>query len=93
MKLQPEKPNTKPIFILARKYQCLTKFDEDRIQKTTRKIPMNFGQIYQIPIWYWYFLGIPNFWFPIDITNQRQTDYLLLHIALNCSDNRSRQVE
>ena len=38
MKLQTEKPNTKPIFILARKYQCLTKFDEDRIQETN-KIP------------------------------------------------------
>ena len=21
------------------------------------------------PIWYWYFLGIPNFWLPIDITS------------------------
>ena len=28
------------------------------------------GQKYQIPIWFWYFLGIPNFWFPIDITIQ-----------------------
>ena len=31
-------------------------------------MPRNFGQKYQIPIWYWYFLGMPNFWFPIDIT-------------------------
>ena len=26
------------------------------------------GQKYQIPIWFWYFLGITNFWLPIDIT-------------------------
>ena len=26
------------------------------------------GLKYQMPIWYWYFLGIPNCWFPIDIT-------------------------
>ena len=34
------------------------------MEKNTKK----FGQKYQIPIWYWYFLGIPNFWWTIDIT-------------------------
>ena len=38
MKLQPQKPNTKPIFILPRKYQYSTKFYIDRIQNTD-KIP------------------------------------------------------
>ena len=40
MKLQPQKPNTKPIFILPRKYQYLTKFYIVRIQDTA-KIPRN----------------------------------------------------
>ena len=42
MKLQPQKPNTKPICILPRKYQYLTKFYIDRIQytdKISRKYP------------------------------------------------------
>ena len=38
--------------------------------KYQKKIPRNLGQEYQIPIWYWYFLDIPNFWFPIYITSQ-----------------------
>ena len=29
------------------------------------------GQKYQIPIRYWYFLGIPNFWLPIGITKSK----------------------
>ena len=36
--------------------------------RNTDKIPRNLGQKNQTPIWYWYFLGIPNFWLPIDIT-------------------------
>ena len=38
-----------------------------KYQENTKKIPRNLGQKYQIPISYWYFLGIPNSWFPIDI--------------------------
>ena len=51
-----------PIFnqILYRSYS--------RHRSNTKKIPKKLGQDYQIPIWYCYFLGIPNFWFPIDIT-------------------------
>ena len=44
MKLQPQKPNTKPIFILPRKYQYLTKFYVDRIQGTD-KIPRKYQEI------------------------------------------------
>ena len=38
--------------------------DTDKI----KKIPRHLEQKYQIPIWYWYFLGIPNFYLSIDIT-------------------------
>ena len=44
MKLQPQKSNTKPIFILPRKYQYLTKFYIDRIQHTD-KIPIKYQEI------------------------------------------------
>ena len=51
-----------PIFnqILSRPYS--------RFRQNSKKIPRNLGQKYQIPILYWYFLGIPNFWLPIGIT-------------------------
>ena len=71
MKRQLQKPNTKPIFILPK----ITIFNQiltrafSKYPYNTKKIPRNLGYTYQIPIWYWYFLGIPNFWFPIDITS------------------------
>ena len=36
-----------------------------KYQENTKK----FGTENPIPIWFWYFLGIPNFWLPIYITN------------------------
>ena len=71
MKWQPQKPNTKPIFILPKipiLNQILTR-PYWRYRSNTKKIPRNLGHKYQIPIWYWYFLGIPNSWLPIDITS------------------------
>ena len=44
MKLQPQKPNTKPTFILPRKYQYLNKFYIDRIQDPD-KIPRKYQEI------------------------------------------------
>ena len=57
-------------FYFAEKCQYLTKFKEDRTQDTdkNKKILINVGQKYQIPIWYRHFRGIPNFLLPIDIT-------------------------
>ena len=37
MKLKPQKPNTKPIFILPKKYQYLTKFYETHTQDSDQK--------------------------------------------------------
>ena len=56
----------------------------------TKKIPRKLGQKYQIPIWFGYFLGIPNFWLPIVITNvciplglihQVRSSDLFIHIS------------
>ena len=58
-------------FYSAEKYQYETKFEHWMFSKcryNTKKIPRNLGQKYQIPICFWYFLGIPNYWLPIDIT-------------------------
>ena len=71
MKWQPQKPNTKPISFCRKIPICnqiLTR-TFSKCRYNTKKIPRNLGQKYQIPIWFWYFLGIPNFWLPIDITN------------------------
>ena len=46
MKWQPQKPNTKPIFILPKKYQYLTKFKEDVTQDM--KIPIKYQEIWDI---------------------------------------------
>ena len=54
-KWQPQIPNVKPIFILQ-KIQIFNQVLEDRSHNAD-KIPRNLGQKYQIPIWYWYFLG------------------------------------
>ena len=70
MKWQLQKPNFKPISILP-KIPIFSKIltrASSKYRLNTKKIPKNLGQKCQIPIWYWYFLGIPNFWFPIDIT-------------------------
>ena len=42
--MQPQKPNTKPIFIFPRKYQYLTKFYIDRIQDAD-KLPRKYQEI------------------------------------------------
>ena len=71
MKWQPQKPNTKSIFILPKNTNIKLTFN-----KVVLKIPIKYQENtkkfetqYQIPIWYWYFLGIPNSWLPIDITS------------------------
>ena len=73
-------------FYSAEKYQYLTKYLEDRTQGTDKiprkyqeiwnrntkyhRLLYNIEKSVQIPIWYWYFLGIPNFWLPVGITNR-----------------------
>ena len=83
MEWQPQKPNTKPIFILPKNTNIKPTFNkvvlknlEDDLVKSwlvgqdSDKIPKNLRHKYQIPIWYWYFLSIPNSWLPIDITSK-----------------------
>ena len=41
-----------------------------RFRQDTKKRSRTLGQKYQIPIWYWYFLGIPIFLLPIGITSR-----------------------
>ena len=78
MKWQPQKPNTKPIFIVPKDINNKPTFNKVVLKfpnKNTKKVPRNLRHKYQIPIWYWYFLGIPNSWFPIDITNTNPITY------------------
>ena len=72
MKWQPQKPNTKPIFILPTNTNIKPTFNKVvlKIPINTKKIPRNLTHKYQIPIWFGYFLGIPNSWLPIDITSR-----------------------
>ena len=61
-------------FYPAEKYQYVTKFLEDRIQLTD-KIPRKYQEIWDRNAKYrfgryWYFLGMPNFSLPIDITSR-----------------------
>ena len=79
MKWQTQKPNTKPI-LFWRKIPIINQIlrrPYSRYRWNTKTIPRNVGQKYQIPIWYWYFLGIPNFWLPIDITS--------MHLLVSCA--------
>ena len=57
MKLQPQKPNTKLIFILPRKYQYLTKLYIDRIQDTD-KMPRKYHEISGRNTKYRFYIGI-----------------------------------
>ena len=70
MKSQPQIPNTKPVFIRLKMQifnQILRRLCSI-YRQNTKKIPRHLGQKYQIPTWYLYFLGVPNFWLPIDIS-------------------------
>ena len=53
-----------------------------------KKIPRNLGQKCQIPIWFWYFLGIPNFWLPIYITSGDTAP-----VITECHPGRPWQIE
>ena len=59
-------------FILPKNTNIKPNFNTNvlKIPITYQENTNKFGHKYQIPIWYRYFLGIPNFWLPIDITSE-----------------------